>query len=138
MSALLRILVLIPAGYILACVTAGALLVPAVIGADQANLTTYGAETLMLVLGVAAVAGGLAALPALAAIVAAEVFRWRSLVFYLVAGAAIGLAAHLLSPFEHDPIAPADAQLFLTTGCVGGLVYWLVAGRSAGLGGAKA
>jgi hypothetical protein len=131
--ALLRILVLISAGYVLACLAAGAFLVLAVIGADEANLTTWRAETLVLVLGVAAVAGGLGALPALAAIVAAEVFGWRSLLFHLVAGGGIGLAAHLLGPFGHDSITTADAQLFLATGCVGGLVYWLVAGRSAGL-----
>lgn len=137
MPALVRVLILIPAGYILACLASGAFLVLAVIGADQASLTTYGTEMLLLVFGVSAMAGGLAAVPALVAIVAAETFGWRSVLFYLVAGGAIGLAAHLLGPFGHEPISTADAQLFLATGAVGGFAYWLIAGRTAGPGRAR-
>jgi hypothetical protein len=62
----------------------------------------------------------------------AEIFALRTIIFHLVAGGAIGLAAHLLDTVGDEPISRADAQLFLATGCVGGLVYWLAAGRSAG------
>ncbi len=137
LPALVRVLILIPAGYVLACLASGAFLVLAAIGADQASLTTYRTETLLLVFGVSAMAGGLAAIPALIAIAAAETFGWRSVLFYLVAGGAIGLAAHLFSPFGHEPISTADAQLFLATGAVGGFAYWLIAGRSAGPGWSK-
>jgi hypothetical protein len=135
--ALWRILVLIPLGFVLACFASGGFLVLAVIGADGTTLTAYGGETLLLVLGTTAFVGGLAALPALVAIVAAEIFAFRTVVFHVLAGAAIGLAAHLLGPVGQQPISGAGAQLFLATGCVGGLVYWLVAGRSAGFAIAK-
>jgi hypothetical protein len=130
--ALWRILVLIPLGFILAGFAAAGFLVLAVIGTDGENFTTYGAETLMLVFATATFVGGVAAVPAFIAIVIAEIFALRTVIFHLVAGGAIGLAAHLIGPVSEEPISRADAQLFLATGCVGGLVYWLVAGRSAG------
>ena len=123
---------LIPLGFVVACFAAAGFLVLAVIGADASNFTTYGAETFMLVFATTLFVGGVAAIPAFIAIGIAEIFALRTIIFHLVAGSAIGLAAHLLNAVGEGPISGADAQLFLTTGCVGGLVYWLVAGRSAG------
>ena len=132
MRALWRILVLIPLGFVLACFAAGGFLVLAVIGADAINFTTYGAETAMLVFATTAFVGGVAALPAFVTIAIAEIFALRTVIFHLVAGGAIELAAQLLGLVGEAPTSRADAQLFLATGCVGGLVYWLIAGRSAG------
>jgi hypothetical protein len=133
--ALWRILLLIPLGFVLACFAAGGFLVLAVIGTDGVNFTDYGAETVVLVFATAIFVGGVAAAPAFIAIAIAEIFALRTVIFYLLAGGAIGLAAHLFNSVGDEPISGADAQLFLATGCVGGLVYWLVAGRSAGLDG---
>ena len=126
---------LIPLGFVLACFSAGGFLVLAVIGVDESNFTDYGAETFMLVFATTLLVGGVAALPALLAIGIAEIFALRTIIFHLLVGGAIGLAAHLIGPVGEAPISGADAQLFLATGCVGGLVYWLVAGRSAGFDG---
>lgn len=136
MGALLRILLLIPAGYIAGCLAAGLLVLLATIGvgADGAYLTTYTGETLLLAFALAAWAGAFACVPALVAIVIAEVFGWRSLLFYLLAGGAIGLGYALAFP---EPAGTGAARIHLAAGLVGGGVYWLLAGRSAGLAIAK-
>jgi hypothetical protein len=77
---------------------------------------------------------GFALLPALAAIALAEKRGVRSLLPWPAFGAVLGLAAHLLLAFTGDPDrAIARLSVFLVAGLVGGTVYWLVAGRRAGL-----
>lgn len=78
-------------------------------------------------------AGALSFAPALVAIVLAEAFGWRSVFYWLAIGGGIGLAAHLVTvPIE--PLMPQGerAALYLGGGFVGGLVYWLIAGRLSG------
>ena len=137
MRLLLRILLVIPGAYIAACLSAGMFVLLATIGvgADNAYLTTYPGETLLLASALAAWAGAFACLPALAAILLAEAFGWRFLLFYLLAGGAVGLgyAIAFQVPAGTDP----SPQLYLAAGLVGGSVYWLLAGRSAGLAIAK-
>ena len=83
--------------------------------------------------------GATALLPALAAIVVAEVAHMRNVLYYGIAGALIGLAAFysvdLSDALENTPdIAPVSHGLMLAAiaGVVGGLVYWWIAGRKAG------
>jgi hypothetical protein len=93
--------------------------------------------------------GLLAALPAVYLISLAEARRWRSAVYYAVAGAGaalpwVGLLTLLISVTRRYPGAAAPRAAWgmwevATTllvlslpGLVGGLVYWWIAGRTAG------
>jgi hypothetical protein len=83
-------------------------------------------------LGIAAYTLVLTLLPMLVAIVAAELFVWRSVFVWLLVGAAIGLFA-LVSIGEFTPgITQARSELYLVAGGVFGFVYWLIAGRLSG------
>jgi len=84
-------------------------------------------------------AGAAALLPSFVAIVLAEAARIRSILYYGVGGALIGIAAFysvdLSDVLENTTdIAPVGHGLELSAaaGIVGGLVYWLIAGRKAG------
>ncbi|HEY0223293.1 MAG TPA: hypothetical protein VGC38_02130 [Pseudolabrys sp.] len=84
--------------------------------------------------------GAAATLPALVLIVYAEAARMRSILYYGVAGAVVGLAAYFGSDVsgrldnttDVTPVGHA-LQLAAAAGIIGGLVYWLVAGRRAGV-----
>src|SRR5258705_12790688 len=87
----------------------------------------------------ASYAGAAALLPAFCAIVLAEAARIRSVLYYAIGGALIGLAAFysvaLSETLENTTdIAPVGHTLELAAaaGIVGVLVYWLIAGRRAG------
>ena len=133
MRAVIRLFFVIPIAFVLACIAAGLVFVVAVIGIgpDAAYLVDRLPETLVLAAGVSAVAGGFGAVPALVAILVAEIFGWRSLILYLVAGLVAGLtAAAATTP---APDMAVGTQIFLAAGAVGGFVYWALAGRNAGL-----
>jgi hypothetical protein len=130
-TAFLRIFFLIPIGYILAVIAATAVLLVGSTGGtplDQAERYVYSLIGAIFV-------GGFSVLPMAVAIIASEVWRWRSILIWLAIGGGIGLAGWLL------PGASAEAQRFdayvpvyLAAGFAGGLVYWLIAGRRAGAG----
>ena len=87
----------------------------------------------------ASYAGAAALLPAFCGIVLAEAVRIRSVLYYAGVGALIGLGAFysvdLSAALENTTdIAPVSHTLELAaaSGIVGGLVYWLLAGRRAG------
>jgi hypothetical protein len=66
-----------------------------------------------------------------------EVLRVRSFAFYLLAGIFVALAGFAALYSNEGPTDPTLANsyaiaTYLTTGFVGGLVYWLVSGRFAG------
>lgn len=78
---------------------------------------------------------GMAALPTFLAIALAEGFRWRGLTINLVLGGAVALATGLSVFSDRGGVGlPSDGALvvLLATGFIGGFVYWLIAGRSAG------
>lgn len=85
------------------------------------------------------VVGFYAFLPALILIGIAEWFDWRSVFYYALAGAAIGLLAYYSSDIsvaieettDMPPVA-FGAQLVAAAGIIAGCVYWLIAGRNAG------
>ncbi|HEX2257481.1 MAG TPA: hypothetical protein VHG92_12430 [Afifellaceae bacterium] len=136
MRATLRILVVIPLAYVAACLAAGGFVVLVAFGADLDAVAGVAeaapGELMVLVLSAAAIIGAFAFVPALIAIVLAEAFGWRSLALYLLAGAAVGLAAVALLVPPERAWSDADAQLYLAAGAIAGAAYWLVAGRSAG------
>lgn len=92
---------------------------------------TVAAVTLMTVW-----AGMISALPALLAVIFAELFGWRSVLFYFLVGGMIGLIADQVSKLAIDPVPYGGRTvIMLAAGFVGGFVYWLIAGRLAGQGG---
>jgi hypothetical protein len=83
--------------------------------------------------------GASAFVPALLLIVIGEAARLRSFIYYAVAGAVVGLASYFGSNVElrlenTTDVAPVfhPLQLAAAAGIVGGLAYWLLAGRNAG------
>ncbi len=140
MTAVLRILFIIPLAFLAACLAAGAFLVLALAGGAEGwrEAAAVDEQGILVVLGsvAAIIVAAVVAIPAFVVIILAELFRWRSIFFYLIVSALIGLAAGLL------PVDPAEqhrenaAALFAAVGAVGGFVYWLIAGRSAGFTGA--
>ena len=88
-----------------------------------------------VVLFAGTVAPALTSLPALVAVVAGEVLRLRSWMYYVLAGGAALAAIPLLVDTRNaDVEAVAASQymaIFLTAGFAGGFVYWLLAGRNA-------
>src|SRR5262249_46642001 len=83
-------------------------------------------------------ATGLTLVPAVAAVIIGEVARIRSALYYVLTGgaalAAVPLIARLGQSASATSGAVSDAlvwQVFATAGFLGGLVYWLLAGRRA-------
>jgi hypothetical protein len=84
-------------------------------------------------------AGAVAMLPALVVVVIAEAARMRSFIYYGVGGALVGLASYYGSDVSErlentTDVVPVghSLQLAAAAGIVGGLAYWLIAGRNAG------
>jgi hypothetical protein len=94
-----------------------------------------GAPFFGVVLFAGTVAPALTSLPALVAVVAGEVLKLRSWMYYVLAGgAALAVIPLLVGTRNADAQAVAGSQymaIFLTAGFAGGLVYWLLAGRNA-------
>ena len=83
--------------------------------------------------------GATAFVPALLLILLAEIARMRSIIYYGVAGAIVGLASYYGSNVEFRLENTTDVtpvghplQLAAAAGIIGGLAFWLFAGRNAG------
>ncbi len=70
-------------------------------------------------------------LPALVAVIIAEVVQVRNILYYLVAGGLSVAALPLLASPEGTSFNPQYLAIFATAGFCGGLFYWLLAGRNA-------
>jgi hypothetical protein len=133
MATLLRLLILVPVGFILAVVAAGFTVALSIFGLNpSADASGW---ILLFAAWTSAYAGAFALLPWLIAVVFAEGFGLRSIWFWFAIGGAVGAVAYLFTGFYGEE-AQADASLavHLAAGFVAGFVYWLVAGRNAGLG----
>ncbi|MBL1405159.1 MAG: hypothetical protein COC17_05335 [Hyphomicrobiales bacterium] len=77
----------------------------------------------------------LAIIPIFLAISLAEGMRWQGLTINLVMGGVVSLFAGITAIPSATGGLPSDGTLviLLATGFIGGFVYWLIAGRSAGL-----
>ena len=71
-------------------------------------------------------AGAVAMLPALVVIVVAEAARMRSFLYY-----GVGVSERLENTTDVVPVGHS-LQLAAAAGIIGGLAYWLIAGRNAG------
>jgi Na+/proline symporter len=81
---------------------------------------------------------GFALLPAIVIVAITEAFNIRSVLAYALGGAVVGLACYLgLIPFDpatmtFDGIVRRHLEVMSGAGIVGGLIYWVIAGRNAG------
>jgi H+/Cl- antiporter ClcA len=83
--------------------------------------------------------GATAFVPAVLLVAVAEIMRLRRVLYYAAAGAVVGLASYFGSNVElrlenTTDVSPVfhPLQLAAAAGIIGGLVYWLLAGRNAG------
>lgn len=133
MSAVLRLLILVPLAFVLAVVAAGLLVALSIFGLDPTGDTA--GWIVLFAAWTAAYAGAFAFLPWLIAAVCAEGFGLRSVWFWLAVGGAIGGVAYAFTGFYGDPAEDGSGlAVHLAAGFVAGFVYWLVAGRNSGRG----
>ena len=95
-------------------------------------LVRHGAPIFGMVLFAGTVGPALTALPAVIAVVAGEVLRVRSWMYYVLAGGASLAAIPILAAPETADLpavlASPSMTIFATAGFAGGCVYWLLAG----------
>jgi hypothetical protein len=134
MIAVLRFLIVIPLGFVLACFAAAfALLWP--------FIDTTGAATgdplfwLQAVLGLVAQSaqvGSTALVPWAVFMVLTESLGWRSVLLHMAAGISGGFAVIRTAYDGAQPHASVQTAM-IVAGLTFALVYWIVAGRGAGL-----
>jgi len=126
-------------GYGLACVAAAIVFTIGTLTPAWDDLSALGLQSVALwsIVGVAAAfIWGVALLPALLIIALAEGLALRSSVLYAVLGGALALALSFgldFAGYISEPSLARERQVLAAAGIAGGLVYWLSAGRKAGL-----
>ena len=128
-------------GFLFACFVAGMIVVGAVLYPEFSDLGSgmIDQSAINVVLGFGFIfISGFALLPALIVMLITEAFSIRSVLAYAIGGAIVGAACYLgLTPFDpntmhFDGIVRRHLEIMTGAGIVAGLVYWLVAGRTAG------
>jgi hypothetical protein len=127
--------------FLAACLVAGMIVVGAVLYPEFSDLGNgpIDQNALNIVLGFGFIfISGFALLPALIVVLITEAFYVRGALTYAVGGALVGAACYLgLIPFDpntlqFDGIVRRHLEIMTGAGIVAGLVYWLIAGRTAG------
>jgi hypothetical protein len=139
--ALIGRLFVIAFAFLLACFVAGIIVVGAVLYPEISDFgnAPIDQSAIDIVLGFGFIfISGFALLPALIVVLITEAFYIRGVLTYAVGGAIVGAACYLgLIPFDPDTmhfegIVRRHMEIMTGAGIVAGLVYWLVAGRTAG------
>jgi len=127
--------------FLFACFAAGAIVVVAVLYPEFSDLGQgeIDQSAFNVVLGFGFIfISGFALLPALIVVLITETFSIRGMLTYAVGGAIVGAACYLgLTPFDtqtmqFDGIVRRHLEIMTGAGIVAGLIYWMIAGRSAG------
>jgi hypothetical protein len=127
--------------FLAACFVAGMIVVMAVLYPEFSDLGsgTIDQDAINVVLGFGFIfLSGFALLPALIVVLITEAFYVRRVLAYAVGGAVVGMACYLgLVPFDpqtmqFDGIVRRHLEIMTGAGIVAGLVYWMIAGRTAG------
>ena len=139
--ALIRRLFVIFFAFLAACLAAGMIVVGAVLFPELSDLGSGGVDqgALNIVLGFGFIfVSGFALLPAMIVALVTEAFHIRGALTYAIGGGLVGLACYLgLVPFDTETlrfegIVRRHIEIMTGAGIVGGLVYWMIAGRNAG------
>src|SRR4051812_2116541 len=127
--------------FLFACLAAGMIVVGAVLYPEFSDLATgpIDQSAINVVLGFGFIfLSGFALLPALVVVLITEAFYIRGALTYAIGGAVVGAACYLgLIPFDpetlqFDGIVRRHLEIMTGAGIVAGLIYWMIAGRSAG------
>jgi hypothetical protein len=128
-------------GFLAACLVAGMIVVAAVMFPEFSDLgagpADQGVFEILVGFGFIFISG-FALLPAAIIALITEAFSIRSMLAYAIGGALVGLACYLsLVPFDTDTlrfdgIVRRHMEIMTGAGIVAGLVYWMIAGRTAG------
>jgi phosphotransferase system glucose/maltose/N-acetylglucosamine-specific IIC component len=128
-------------GFLAACLVAGMIVVGAVLYPEFSDFGSnpIDPDALNIVLGFGFIfVSGFALLPAMIVAAVTEAFSIRGALAYAVGGAIIGLACYLgLVPFDPETlrfegIVRRHLEIMTGAGIVGGVIYWMIAGRNAG------
>ena len=140
MSTLLRILFLVPLGYVLAIVAAATTAALAEwlraygpVADDPAALGMTGMVVMLDWFILMIFVGTAAAIPSLIVIGAAEAFGIKSALYFCGAGLAVAFVTSLAIDTSGIPPFMTEPAIAGAAGLAGGLVYWLVAGQWSGL-----
>lgn len=129
-------------GFLFASIAAGVIVVGAMLFPEISAMTDapLDQDTMNIVLGFGFIfVSGFALVPALIVVLITEAFSIRSALAYAIGGGLVGVGCYLgLVPFDpatlhFDGIVRRHLEIMTGAGIVGGLVYWLIAGRNAGL-----
>ncbi|MCT4654181.1 MAG: hypothetical protein N4A65_00045 [Cohaesibacter sp.] len=135
-SRLLARLMMVPFGLFCAILATGIFLAFALMSMDPQQITDPQVQsvfTLFWGVVIASMVGHLSFAPTLAFLLATEIFSWRSLYLYLAFGLLLSVFAFRLPQEPQDDLALALDLQAMAAGLVGGFVYWLIAGRGAGI-----
>ena len=128
--------------FLAACLMAGTIVVGAIMFPEFSDLGAGPVDpgTLNILLGFGFIFfSGFALIPAMIVVAITEAFYVRGAVTYAVGGGIVGLACYLgLVPFDPETlrfegIVRRHLEIMTGAGIVAGLVYWMIAGRNAGV-----
>lgn len=128
-------------GFLIASLVGGAVVVFAVLFPEFSSMDLNGIDpnAINVLIGFGFIfVSGFALLPALILALVTEALSIRSVLAYAIGGGVIGLACYLgLIPFDTDTmqfngIVRRHLEVMTGAGVLGGLVYWMIAGRNAG------
>jgi hypothetical protein len=120
----------VPLGYIAAVIGAALVVFFGTFGYPEARIADF---FIAPILALVVTVGAASFLPAAVAIVVSELFRLRSVFYFLLVGGAIGLAIYAFAGNVGMIPVLARPVVYPAAGFVGGFIYWLIAGRDAGL-----
>jgi hypothetical protein len=139
--ALIGHLFAIAIGFFAACLVAGMIIVIAVLFPEFSDLGSgpvdQGVFQILIAFGFIFISG-FALLPAAIIALLTEAFSIRSVLAYAIGGAVVGAACYLsLVPYDTETwqfngIVRRHMEIMTGAGIVAGLVYWMIAGRTAG------
>ncbi len=139
--ALISRLFVIAIGFLAACFVAGMIVVTAILFPEFSDLGNgpIDQSAFEVVIGFGFIfVSGFALIPAMLIALITEAFSIRSVLAYAIGGGVVGAACYLgLVPFDPETfhfegIVRRHLEILTGAGIVGGLVYWLIAGRNAG------
>jgi hypothetical protein len=128
-------------GFLAACFVAGMIVVVAIMFPEFSDLGAGPVDpgVLNIILGFGFIfVSGFALVPAMVVVAITEAFYIRSALTYAVGGGLVGLACYLgLVPFDTEQlrfegIVRRHLEIMTGAGIVAGVIYWMIAGRSAG------